>query len=172
VKTKAEWVETSNKFNAMWNFPNCLGAIDGKHCSLKCPKNAASLFYNHKVNSELIMQTNVYISQTDSSKKLLQGFHSLILMAVADAEYKFAYFDIGAYGSESDSGVFQSCGFGEALDAAKLDLPDDSAVFGKKIPFAFIADDAFTLSSRILKPYKPSRKHPTLSNSERIFNYR
>lgn len=47
--SKKSLLEISNEFNAKWNFPNCLGAIDGKHVALKCPVNAGSLFYNYKV---------------------------------------------------------------------------------------------------------------------------
>lgn len=31
--TKEQWLNVSNKFNHKWNFPNCLGAIDGRHCN-------------------------------------------------------------------------------------------------------------------------------------------
>ena len=43
------WTAVANKFNGRWNFPNCLGAVDGKHIAIKCPDNASSLFFNHKV---------------------------------------------------------------------------------------------------------------------------
>lgn len=46
---KENFLEISNKFNAIWNFPNTLGAIDGKHCTIKCPKKSGTLFYNYKV---------------------------------------------------------------------------------------------------------------------------
>jgi hypothetical protein len=48
------WVSTANKFNGRWNFPNVLGAVDGKHIAIKCPTNASSLFYNHKVALKMV----------------------------------------------------------------------------------------------------------------------
>lgn len=45
-----DWLEVANQFNAKWNLPNCVGAIDGKHIAIRCPKNAGSLFYNYKVS--------------------------------------------------------------------------------------------------------------------------
>lgn len=45
-----DWVQISNEFHLKWNFPNCIGAIDGKHIRIKCPRKARSLFYNYKVD--------------------------------------------------------------------------------------------------------------------------
>lgn len=92
-------------------------------------------------------------------------------MAVADASYKFIYIDVGAYGSEGDSTVFRSSEFGKALALGSLNLPDNARINGVKLPFFFVADDAFPLHSRIMKPYVPKRGC-TLTDKERIFNYR
>ena len=43
-------------------------------------------------------------------------FYSLVLMAVADANYRFLYVNLGANGSASDGRVFRDCSFGEALE--------------------------------------------------------
>ena len=33
----------------LWNFPNCIGAIDGKHVPLFSPAGSGSLFYNYHI---------------------------------------------------------------------------------------------------------------------------
>ena len=35
-----EWLAVSKDFEEIWNFPNCVGAIDGKHIVTQAPRNA------------------------------------------------------------------------------------------------------------------------------------
>ncbi|PSN43834.1 hypothetical protein C0J52_10087 [Blattella germanica] len=71
-----------SEFWKKWKFPNCVGCIDGKHIRIKCPKLSGSMFYNYK------------------------HFFSIVLQAVENADYKFVCIDIGAYGKQSDNGIF------------------------------------------------------------------
>lgn len=49
------FVKTSEGFDERWNFPNCVGAIDDKHCAIKAPKNSGSLFHNYKVSTTFVV---------------------------------------------------------------------------------------------------------------------
>lgn len=88
---------------------------------------------------------------------------------MCDASYKFTYFDLGAYGSEGDAGIFHNSTFGEGVLNEKLPFPKNTTVNGTKLPFVFVGDDAFPLTKRIMKPFSLKRK---LSKEEIIFNYR
>lgn len=44
--TSDDWKNIAQEFNEEWNFPHCLGAIDGKHIMMECPKNGGSAYFN------------------------------------------------------------------------------------------------------------------------------
>ena len=46
--TSEEWKNIADLFSERWNFHHCVGALDGKHIAIRCPKNAGSLFFNYK----------------------------------------------------------------------------------------------------------------------------
>ena len=42
--TCEEWEEIAKDMLVKWNFPNCIGSLDGKHIAIECPKYSAILF--------------------------------------------------------------------------------------------------------------------------------
>lgn len=79
-----EWLSVSEKFDTLWNFPHCLGSMDGKHVVIQSPVNTGSEFFNYK------------------------SFFSIVLFALVDADYNFIFVDVGCQGRISDGGVFKN----------------------------------------------------------------
>lgn len=139
----SEWMDIANTFKEVWNFPNCGGAIDGKHVRIVPPSNSGSYYFNYK------------------------GFYSIIMLAVVDAKYNFLYLDIGKNGRNSDGSVIQQTEFYHRLQNGTLNLPTRVDTF-ENMNFVFVADDAFALSDNVMKPF-PMRN---LTPEQRIYNYR
>jgi len=46
--SKEDWIAISEDFMKKWQFPNCLGALDGRYMTIQAPPNSGSAFYNYK----------------------------------------------------------------------------------------------------------------------------
>ena len=118
-----DWARIERGFWRRWDFPNCIGAIDGKHCMIQSPPNSGSLYYNYK------------------------GYFSLVLMASVDHQYKFTYIDVGEYGSNSDSNVFRNSNLGTRFMQGHLDVPAPKALPNfpnmGDLPHCLVGDEAF-----------------------------
>ncbi|XP_036144740.1 protein ANTAGONIST OF LIKE HETEROCHROMATIN PROTEIN 1-like [Monomorium pharaonis] len=141
------WEHIASKFEEKWNFPHCIGAMDGKHVMLQAPPNSGSIYYNYK------------------------GQHSLNLFALCDAEYRFIVLDIGAEGRQSDGGVFRKSKLYSALEENLLQIPPPKIVNvrGPVLPYVIVADEAFGLKNYLMRPYSRSQN---LDRKKKIFNYR
>jgi len=144
--TTEEWKKISDDFSKRWNFQHCLGALDGKHIAIRCPKKAGSVYYNYK------------------------GYHSIILMALVDADYKFTWIEVGCNGSAGDAQVFNNGELKEAIEAGTLNFPPPDPIPNddKDMPYFLVGDDAFALRTWLMKPFSLRN----LTRGQRIFNYR
>ena len=50
-----EWLKIAKVFDKKVQFPNCLGAMDGKHLLMQPPANAGSRFYNYKHSHSVVL---------------------------------------------------------------------------------------------------------------------
>lgn len=112
---------------------------------ITCPAHSGSLFYNYK------------------------GYNSIVLLALVDSRYRFIFVDIGAYGKESDSTVFQNSKLYDLIMTRQLPIPVPKPLPGSQneTPFVFVGDEAFSISNNVMRPY--SGKH--LSVQQRVYNY-
>ena len=139
-----DWKQIGDSMFSTWDFPNCIGALDGKHIAIECPPNSGSNYYNYK------------------------KFYSLVLMALCDARYCFTLVDIGNYGRENDCQIFNRSVMGKAFIDNHIDMPPPSLVNGHMLPYAIVSDEIFALKPWLMKPYGAK----ALPVSEEIFNYR
>ena len=142
--TTDEWLAIASDFETKWNYPCCIGAIDGKHFALQQPNKSGSEFFNYK------------------------HFFSVLLLSVVDANYKFVYVDVGSAGRAGDAGVFSSSTLKDALDKKSLNLPAARFLGEDPIHYHLIGDDAFPMSVSLFKPYP----YKNMEKEKRIFNYR
>jgi len=68
----------------LWNLPNCVGAIDGKHVRIEKFANSGSSNFNYK------------------------SYHSTVLLACCDADGLFTMIETGYAGRNSDGGIFRA----------------------------------------------------------------
>lgn len=99
--TEEHLKDIAKEYYNRWNYPNCCGAIDGKHIRIKCPSNSGSLFFNYKT------------------------FYSVVLLAIVDAQYKYVAVDIGSYGREGDAGIFSKSNMGQQITNCDFHIPAD-----------------------------------------------
>ncbi|XP_064080597.1 uncharacterized protein LOC135197460 [Macrobrachium nipponense] len=138
-KTPEEWNDVAKRFASKWNYFNCVGALDGKHVAIKKPKGGGSLYFSYK------------------------KFHSIVLMALSDAKYRFLFVDVGAEGVAGDGETWQKCNLARAITNNRAGLPQDRNLPNndEPIPFHIVAYDAFALNPWLMKPYSHQSQDST-----------
>ena len=73
-----------------WNFPNCLGAVDGKQVQVYKPPGSEYFCY--------------------------KKFHSINILVICDSRYCFLMVDIGFKGRNSEGRIWESSGFNDFIE--------------------------------------------------------
>ena len=152
--TNEEWMSVAREFQEKWQFPNAVGATDGKHIVLIPPPNSGANYYNYK-------HTN-----------------SIVLLAIAGPNYKCLFADVGTNGRMNDSGIWNKSSLCCAIKNREIGLPEPRALlFGEnwrsepchleKILFVILGDDIFALKNYMMKPFP---QH-SLTIKKKIYNY-
>lgn len=140
-KTTDEWLSKTKGFN----FPHCIGALDGKHIMILPPPHTGTEYFNYK------------------------GHFSIVLLALVDSDYCFMFADIGCSGRISDGGVYNQSILKQKINTNAINLPPPSRLPNSDtcLPYVFLADAAFALSTNIMKPFPG---HHAAGTPERLFN--
>lgn len=142
------WNRIESDFYTKWNFPNLLGAVDGKHVVIQAPPQTGSQFFCYKKT------------------------FSIVMLCLVDANYKFIAVDVGACGRNSDGSIFKHSNFGKRLLANEFGFPTNKALPGinQVLPHVIIGDEAFPLCTNLMRPY--SREAAQGDEEKKVFNYR
>ena len=145
---KDTWKKLASEFDYKWNFPHCLEAINGKHVVIQAPPRCGSEYFNYK------------------------KCHSIVLQAVCDGNYEFTLVDIGDAGRQSDWGAYANSKIGYAIDNNLLDIPPACTIecmkSEKLFPYVFVADDAISLNTYMIKSHPNRITNYCLSRTRRV----
>ncbi|XP_043475953.1 putative nuclease HARBI1 [Leptopilina heterotoma] len=146
-RTSREWRIIAAGFRTKWDFPNCIGALDGKEIAISAPPDTGSLFFNYK------------------------KFFSFKLLAICDAHCRFTWIEAGDCGSVSDLISFRNTDFHKAILNDELNIPPSCLLprSNIKMPHFFIGDEIFTCQKHLMIPFA---RHRPLTNAQSHYNYR
>ena len=131
-------------FESKWDFPQCVGAIDGSHIPIIAPKDNPLDYYNRK------------------------GYHSVVLQALVDHNYKFLDVYVGWPGSVHDARVLANSGLYQRGENGLLTPNWSRTLGGINIPLLILGDPAYPLRTWLMKPFSDTG----LSAKQRRFNYK
>ncbi|KMQ82929.1 nuclease harbi1-like protein, partial [Lasius niger] len=120
-----DWRKISEEYMLKWQFPNCIGALGGRH--IKKPPCSGSQYHNY------------------------MKFFSIVLLALCDANHKFTWVDIGQFVTV----VWRNSELAADLDSGNADLPSPTPLPGRDVPFpqVIVADEAFPLNTYLMRLY-------------------
>ena len=145
--TVSKWEQVAEGFANKCNYPNVIGAIDGKHVLITKPNNSGSLYFCYKKT------------------------FSIVLLAVVDADCKFIVVDFGAYGKNSDGAIFRDSKLGKSILSDRFNIPPPKALPNTDVvlPHVIVGDEAFPLAKHVMRPFPGSQLY---DKANKIYNFR
>lgn len=134
-------------FLVRWNFPQCLGAVDGTHIPIKAPQDHHCDYFNRK------------------------HYHSIILQGICDSECRITDVFTGWPGRSHDARVFSRSTIGGRVLKSTLVAGQNSlyrTINGQVIGPFLVGDAAYPLCKQLMKDYTGANLTP----EQGYFNYR
>lgn len=111
-------ISAAKDFCERWQFPDTIGALDGTHIPILAPAVDPNDYFNYK------------------------KYHSLVILALVNANCEFTYVNVGRPGGVNDATIFHGCQL-KQLICNENEMED----------MHIIADGAFPLLKGLMKPY-------------------
>ncbi|XP_030854170.1 protein ALP1-like [Strongylocentrotus purpuratus] len=132
-------------FEEKWNFPQCVGAVDGSHIEINAPPENGIDYVNRK------------------------GYHSIILQALVDDKCLFTDILVGWPGCVHDARVLSNSSLYQKAQAGTLLPLQTKEIEGVQVPLFVIGDPAYPLLPWMMKGYADCGR---LTPRQQNFNYR
>ncbi|KAJ8669206.1 hypothetical protein QAD02_000465 [Eretmocerus hayati] len=140
------WLSIAQRYQTLCDHPYCAGSLDAMHVWIIRPPHGGSLFHN------------------------FEGFNSIVLMTLSDADRRITWYTLGDYGHLSDSSVYAVSSLKGKLDNNELVLPAARELPNSHVvvPIVTLTDEIFPLGPHTLKPY--SRRTLT-TREQKMYNF-
>jgi hypothetical protein len=94
------------------------------------------------------------------------------MLAIVDADLKFAAIDVGSYGREGDTGIYLKSNFGTKIINNEFNTPPPQALpqTNTVLSHVILGDEAFALHENLMKPFP--RRQSINDQSKAVYNYR
>ena len=120
--------------------------MDRQHIRIRNPWHSVSMYHNYK------------------------QYFSIVLQRLADANCKFTAIDVGAYGRQSDGGIFRESCLGRCQENGRIEFPPPKLLPKTNIvlPYVILGNEAYPLTLYLMRPFP----RQDLNEPKKIFNYR
>ncbi|XP_076545680.1 uncharacterized protein LOC143305535 [Osmia lignaria lignaria] len=160
------FLETGDSFTSL----QYLSKISKQLISTIVPEVCEALIEGIKENIQIPNTSEAWLEVAKVYNNRWNFPHCLGALDV-DADYNFLYVDAGGQGRISDGGIFKNCSLYKKLQNNELNLLQAEPLDGRhrEVPYFFIGDEAFSLTSTLMKPFSGIHRKGSF---QRIFNYR